>query len=187
MRLPRVTVPGNPAASAAINAALGAPATADQIEGTGDVGLDFEVALNADGLLDVTLIHETLGAYPDSYFQHFLFDLTTGARLGGADLFRAEAMAELAALIDGKLQAALAAARTERSDCVSDDEDPFQGAYTEAHLADVGLSARGVEFRYDYDFPHAIQACEPADEFVLPLAEVRPYLRADGPLARHAK
>ena len=187
VRRPRVTIVGNPTASAAINAALGTPATAAELDSQGEVGIDYTVGHNADGLLDVTIVHETLGAYADSYGEHFLFDTTTGARLTAAELFRADALPKLAATLDARLQAELAAARTDRTDCVDADADPFQGEFTVDRLQEVGVGATGVVFDYDYDFPHAIQACEPVGTFTFSLDELADYLTPTSPLRRIAR
>ncbi|MBP8811673.1 MAG: hypothetical protein KBG48_36075 [Kofleriaceae bacterium] len=185
VRVPRIEVAGNPTASAAINTALGVPATADELTTGGEVGLDYTIGYNGDGLLAVIMGHETMGAYPDSYAEHFVFDTTTGARLDGAAQFRPEATAELVARLDGQLQAALTKTRAERPDCVDGDDDPYQGQYTADHLRHLYLTAdRTLVFVYDYDFPHVIQACEPDGELTLPLAEAATYLRADSPLRR---
>ncbi|MBK9036102.1 MAG: hypothetical protein IPL61_33480 [Myxococcales bacterium] len=187
VRLPRVTVPGNPTASAAITAALGTPATADQLDAHGEVGIDYVVGHNADGLLDVRIVHETLGAYADTYEEHFLFDTTTGARLTAAQLFRADALPTLAARVDAQLQAELTAARADRPDCVDGDDDPFHGEFTVAHLDSVGVSDGRVGFTYDYDFPHVIAACEPSGGFWFKPAELDEYLAPDSALRRLAR
>ncbi len=190
VRVPFVTVVGDPAASAAINAALGVPntkAALAAVTALGEVGLDYQVGYNQDGLLDLTIAHETMGAYPDGYTVHFLFDVATGKALKGADLLAADQRPALAAVLDQRLQAEMASTRQENPDCATEDDDPYQGQFTVEHLDDVGLTAQGVVFTYPYDFPHVIQACEPLGEFTLTLAEARPYLRADGPLAALAR
>ena len=186
VRAPFVTVAGNPAASAAINAALGVPNTEAALAAVtelGEVGIDYQVGFNRDGLLDLTIIHETMGAYPDSYASHFLFDVATGKALKGADLLRADQLPALAAALDQRLQAELTEARQGNPDCVSEDDDPYQGQFGVDRLDDIGLNDGGLVFTYDYDFPHVIQACEPGGVFGMTFAEAAPYVRADGPLA----
>ena len=187
VRRPRVTVVGDPAKTASINAALGTPATSAELTDDGEAGIDYQLGFNAAGLLDVTIIHETIGAYPDTYPQHFLFDLTTGAQLSGHTLFKPESLQKLAAAIDGQLQAEMAKARVEQTDCVTEDEDPYRGTFSLDNLRDVGVSERGVVFSYDYDFPHVMQACEPTGEFVWSLPQLDAYLAASSPLRRIGK
>ena len=183
IRTPLIDVPGNPAASAAINAALDVPNTAAalaEVKELGEVGLDYEVGFNRRGVLDLSITHETMGAYPDSYRSHFLFDLATGKKLTGAELLRADRQADLAARLDTQLQAELADARAHAdADCIGDGDDPYQGRFTPDLLGDVGVGDTGLVFVYDFDFPHAIQACEPAGGvYVVPWAEAGPFLVA---------
>lgn len=188
VRRPLVTIVGDPSKTAAINAALGTPATSAELTDDGEAGIDYQLGFNNAGLLDVTIIHETMGAYPDSYTQHFLFDLTTGAQLSGHTLFKPESLPALAKAIDDQLQAEVARARTDNPDCVTEDEDPYQGhAFTPDKLRDVGVNERGVVFSYDYDFPHVIQACEPDGTFVWTLPQLDAYLAASSPLRRIGK
>lgn len=192
VRAPFVTVPGNPTASAAINAALGVPNTEAALAAVtelGEVGIDYQVGYNQDGLLDLSIIHETMGAYPDSYVAHFLFDVATGKVLKAADLLQADQLPALVAALDRRLQDELTAERQRNPDCVTEDDDPYAGefAFTVASLDTIGLMEGGVVFTYDYDFPHVIQACEPGGVFTLTLAELKPYLRPDGALAALAK
>lgn len=188
VRRPLVTVVGDPGKSAAINAALGTPATSAELTDDGEAGIDYQLGFNAAGLLDVTIIHETIGAYPDSYAQHFLFDLTTGAQLSGHTLFKPESLPKLAKDLDAQLQVEVAAARAQGGDCVTEDDDPYQGhAFTIDNLRDVGVNERGVVFTYDYDFPHVIQACEPDGTFVWTLPQLDAYLAPSSPLRRIGK
>lgn len=129
VRAPFVTVAGNPAASAAINAALGVPNTEAALAAVtelGEVGIDYQVGFNRDGLLDLTIIHETMGAYPDSYASHFLFDVATGKALKGADLLRADQLPALAAALDRR---------------------PCRPKLTEARQGNPGLRQRGRRIR----------------------------------------
>lgn len=190
IQVPHVTVPGNPAASAAINGALPVPTTREALDAfeLGEAGLGFEVNFNRDGLLDLSIVHETMGAYPDSYVEHFLFDTATGARLTGAEVLVADTSA-LVAKLDATLQAAIAEARTGNTDCVTADDDPYTGDFhvTADTLKDLAITDRGAVFAYDFDFPHVIQACEPDGTMVVPLAELAPYLVPGTAVARLAR
>lgn len=186
--VPHVTVPGNPSASAAINGALGVPtdrAALDAFE-LQEAGLGFEVGFNRDGLLDLSIVHETMGAYPDGYVEHFLFDTATGARLSGAALIAPDQAPALIARLDGELQASIAKARTDHTDCIGEDDDPYAAPvhFTAADLEDLGLSDTGAYFTVDFDFPHVIQACEPDGTFRVDFATLAPFLAPGTPLAR---
>ena len=68
-------------------------------------------------------------------------------------------------------------------------DDPYAGdfEFKVDNLQDVGVAGGGVTFTYDFDFPHVMLACEPDGSFRMTWAEIKPYLRADGALARFAK
>jgi len=184
VRMPKVTVPGNPAATAAINAALGTPADASGLDAGGEVGLDYTVHHNGDGLLSLSISHETMGAYPDGYVDDFLFDLTTGARLTPTQLFRADGLDGLAAALDAKLQPKIAAARAEGGDCADVGDDLFDRTFTAADIADVTVGDGKIDFGFPFDFPHVALACEPDGVVPMSLDELAPFLAADSPLHR---
>lgn len=191
VRVPHVTVPGNPAAEAAINGALGVPTTRAALDAfeLQEAGLGFEVGYNRDGLLDLTIVHETMGAYPDGYTEHFLFDTATGARLKGGDLLVLDATGPLVTRLDADLQAAIARAKAGNPDCVTEDDDPYARDFhvTAEHLQDLAMTDAGAVFAFDFDFPHVIQACEPDGAFTVSFADLKPYVKADGALARLAR
>jgi hypothetical protein len=187
LRAPRVTSASNPAVAAAINTALGTPADAAALDPAGEVGLDFVVDHNGQGLLSLALVHETMGAYPDSYVDYFLFDLTTGARLTVDQLFRADALAPLAAALDAKLQPVIAAARAQEGDCADLGDGILDRQFTVAELKDVVITKGAVGFVYPFDFPHVMQACEPDGLVSMSVAELAPFLSASSPLHRLAR
>lgn len=184
LRMPKVTVAGNPAASAAINTALGTPADASGLEAGGEVGLDYTVHHNGDGLLSISIGHETMGAYPDGYSTEFLFDLGTGAQLTVTQLFRADALDGLASALDAKLQPMIAAARATEGDCGDLEPDMFDRHFTAAELSDLFVVDGAVSFVFPFDFPHVVQACEPDGTVSMTIGELAPFLAADSPLHR---
>jgi hypothetical protein len=170
VRTPRVVVPGNASATAAIQSAL-----AEFLEvGEDDVRVDFRVSFNARGFLDLTVVHETVTAYPDQHEQHYLFELGSGRRLRAADLFRSETRAQLVAAVDAKMQEAIQAAGHDTPDCANLEQEPRH--FSADRLREVRLEPQALTILYDFDFPHVIQACEPSGEFRFAAAEIEPYL-----------
>jgi hypothetical protein len=51
-------------------------------------------------------------------------------------------------------------------------------------LAQVYVTAEGLRFPFRFEFPHAIQACEPTVDLVLPWSEAAAYIEPKGPLSR---
>ncbi len=190
LRMPRVTVPGNPAATARINETLGVPATAELLEDQGDVGRWFDVRYNQRGLLSMTVTRETLGAYLDSEVEYFVFDLTSGARVEASAVFRPDALPQVLTLVDGKLQAELTEARAVEGDCAADELGPelYQRTATADELHQLWINAQGqVVFDYPFDFPHAIQACEPTGTYAFTAGELSSTFAATSPLLRLAQ
>ena len=50
-------------------------------------------------------------------------------------------------------------------------------------MDDLSIYGRGVTFYFDAGFPHVIQALEPDEEYFFSYAELRPYIKRNGPLA----
>jgi hypothetical protein len=50
-------------------------------------------------------------------------------------------------------------------------------------LNEFSVSDKGVTFLFDAGFPHAIQALQPEGEYFFSYAEIRPYIKRDGPLS----
>jgi hypothetical protein len=50
-------------------------------------------------------------------------------------------------------------------------------------LERVYVDDAGLEFEFDFGFPHVVQACSPEVDLSVVWAEARPYLNPAGPLA----
>jgi hypothetical protein len=50
------------------------------------------------------------------------------------------------------------------------------------NLDELSVGDRGVTFLFDAGFPHVIQALQPDGEYFFSYAELRPYIRRNGPL-----
>jgi hypothetical protein len=145
----------------------------------------YEVNYNRDYILDITFTQEGVGAYPDGGYKHFAINLRNGELIRAADAFDPAAHEKLAAMIDEKLQA-------ENRDIIRDvgDEDRSSAEemlkdlkFTASNLDDFSVNDKGVTFLFDAGFPHAVQAFEPAGRYFFSYAELKPYIKRDGPLA----
>jgi hypothetical protein len=144
---------------------------------------DYKVNYNRNFILDITFRQEGVGAYPDSQTKHFAINLRTGELIKAADAFNSASHGELAALIDRKLQ-------VENQETIRDSGDDKETArdllkdlkFTAENLNDFSISGRGVTFLYDAGFPHAVQALQPVGEYSFTFAELKSYIRRDGPL-----
>lgn len=71
------------------------------------------------------------------------------------------------------------------------DEDPKQlfeyTNFEEKDLDNFAVDMAGVTFYYDYGFPNVLKALEPEGELWLSWAEVKPFIKQDGLLARFVR
>ena len=153
--------------------------------------LDYKVNHNRDGILDITFRQEGVGAYPDSQSKHVAVNLKTGEPIKARDAFKASSYGALVEMVNLKLRAEVAETIRDmerQNDMTAEDKrsmaEQLNGLkFTEANLDDFSINAKGVTFLYDAGFPHAIQAFEPVGQYFFSHAELRPHVKADGPLA----
>jgi hypothetical protein len=155
----------------------------------------YEVNHNANSLLDITFRQSGSGAYPDDHEKHFLINLKDGREVKAADAFRADKLAALAAAVDSKLQAELKTTAAELAadkSSTSEDRESIKQAYENlkfetSHLDDFSINGKQITFRYDAGFPHVIQALAPVGRYAFTYAELKPYIKADGPLGQFVR
>ena len=152
----------------------------------------YDVNYNANSLLDITFRQTGSGAYPDDHEKHFLINLKNGNLVKASDVFAPDQLTSLAAAVDRKLQQELrqlAAEMANDKDAGQEEKDSIKQAYENlkfetTHLDEFSVGAKGITFLYDAGFPHVIKALEPVGQYVFTFAEIRPYLKADGPLGQ---
>lgn len=152
----------------------------------------YKVNHNADHLLDITFTQDGSGAYPDTQDKHFLIDLTNGKIVKAQDAFQSNKLPELAAAIDVKLQDELKRIDKENADTNSEqpDETAMRREAYEAlkfepqNLDEFSVGRKGITFLYDAGFPHVIRALEPEGRYFFTYAELKPFIKLDGPLGQ---
>jgi predicted DNA-binding protein len=152
---------------------------------------DYVVNHNANSLLDITFTQSGSGAYPDDQSKHLLINLKDGRLVKAADAFITSSQSKLAAKVSTRLQSELKDILKSLSESKSDPEDvsiareaqePLQ--YKIEDLDNFSVGAKGVTFLYDAGYPHAIQAFEPAGRYFFSFAELKAYIKPDGPLGQ---
>jgi hypothetical protein len=148
---------------------------------------DFEVVFNDSGMLTVMLWMEGSAAYSDGVTKYAVVDVEKGKRVTPADVFAD--FDGLIALVKKKQDAEVAEAiKTIKANPDFADGDPKQlFEYTDFKAEDLNNFAAdmaGVAFFYDYGFPNVLKALEPEGELRLSWAEIKPFIRKDGLLAR---
>lgn len=144
---------------------------------------DYKVNYNRNFILDITFMQDGIRAYPDTHTKHFAINLRNGELIKAADAFDSSSLDELAALVDKKLQ-------TENQETIRDSGDDRETAkdllkdlkFTTSNLDEFSISDKGITFLYDAGFPHAVQALQPVGEYFFSFAELKSYIKRDGPL-----
>jgi hypothetical protein len=144
---------------------------------------DYKVNYNRNYILDITFMQDGIGAYPDTHKKHFAINLRNGELIKAADAFDSSSLDALAALVDKKLQ-------TENQETIRDSGDDRETArdllkdlkFQASNLDEFSVSDKGITFLYDAEFPHAVQALQPVGEYFFSFAELKSYIKRDGPL-----
>jgi hypothetical protein len=148
---------------------------------------DYKVLFNQNGVLCVELWMVGTAAYPDSVTKRVVIDAATGSVVRPADVF--QKLSSLAQLVK-KTQAAEVATATKeiKSDPDARPEDLFSETnFTEKDFDQFSVTAKGVTFYYDYGFPHVLEALQPSGEYHYSWAQIKPFVRTDGLLARFVR
>lgn len=150
----------------------------------------YEVNYNKNGILDVTIWLSGSGAYPSVYQKTVVVNLKTGAQVRPQDVFTN--LGRLAATVKEAQQEEIKTATEEyKKDPETADFDGaeyFRDAdFTVKNLDEFTVSDKGVTFIYNYGFPHVVLALEPEGRFFYSWAELKPFIRRDGLLARFAR
>jgi hypothetical protein len=151
-----------------------------------DIG--YKVNYNQNFLLDLTYTIEGVGAYPSQYEKHVTVDLKAGKKLRSHDVFKRELLGTIAMKVDKIMQAEMAEAiaKVEKD---GEDIRPYanQAKFRIKQVDDFEINDQGVTFRYDFGFPHVIKAYEPAGRYFFTYAQLKSYIRPDGPLEQFVK
>jgi hypothetical protein len=145
---------------------------------------DYKILFNRDGVLCIEQWMTGTAAYPDSVTKRVVVDIKSGNTVAISDVF--EDLPTLAVEIKKAQTAEIAKAREEmKSDPDARPDDLF--SETDFKVDDFGefsVSSTGVTFYYDYGFPHVLEAHQPPGEFRFTWGQLKPFIRADGLLAR---
>jgi hypothetical protein len=144
---------------------------------------DYKVNYNRNFILDITFTQDGIGAYPDTHTKHFIINLKNGELIKAVDAFNSSSLDELAVLVDKKLQ-------TENQETIRDSGDDRETArdllkdlkFNASNLDEFSISDRGITFLYDAEFPHVVQALQPVGKYFFSFAELKSYIKRDGPL-----
>jgi hypothetical protein len=157
---------------------------------SGFLNFDYEVNYNKNYLLDISFTSEYEGAYLSMGRKHFLINLKTGKVVKAVDAFNPNSLKTLVGMVDKKLKEEV----TEQIQVVEDDKSSDAESKTWVrdelkklqigveNLDEFSVSDKGVTFKFEAGFPHAIQALAPVGQYFFSYAELRPYIKRNGPL-----
>ena len=151
---------------------------------------DYEVVYNKSGILCIDLSMNGSGAYPSGVTKTAVVDLRKGTLVNTSDVFTN--LQGLAAMVRKAQKKEIANAIAEiRKDPENNESDPatlFKDAdFRRKDLEGFSVNDQGVTFKYDYGFPHVIQALQPDGNFLFTWAQLQPYLVSGGLLAHIAR
>ena len=159
--------------------------------------MSYAVNYNKNGILDIALTMEGVGAYPDQSIKNLVVDLKTGEQIKFADVFKTESLDQFAPLVDAKLKAenaeTIKSIDADKSSGYSkEDNDSFKEqldalSFTAETFDDFSVSDKGVTIFYDAGFPHVIQALQPAGRYFFTWTEVKPFIKPDGLLGKFVR
>jgi hypothetical protein len=151
----------------------------------------YNLNYNKNYILDITFEQSGLGAYPDTQTKHFAINLKNGAVIRVSDAFLPRKRNALFELVKGKFQAELKQILVDLRESRSDPEEirvakEAQEAleFEPSDIDDFSVGDKGVTFLYDAGYPHVIQAFEPEGRYFFSYAELKPYIKRDGPLGQ---
>lgn len=152
----------------------------------------YKVNYNRNHLLDITFHQSGVAAYPDSHEKHFLINLKTGNEIKAADVFHEERLDELTKLVASHLQREIMEHHREVVKDPNETEESKKLLYEalealtfeKENLDSFSINREGVTFLYDPGFPHVIKALEPGRNYFFTYAELKTFIKSDGPLGQ---
>lgn len=150
---------------------------------------DYEVTYNKHGLLGAKLWMEGSAAYPDSVTKRVVVNTKTGVPVKIADVFTS--LPKLATEIRKRqkkdVNDTIREIKADKESGETNPEELFaETTFTVNSLGEFEISEDGATFFYDYSFPHVIQAFEPLGQYKFTWAELKPFIKPRGLLARFA-
>lgn len=150
--------------------------------------LNYRVNYNMNSIFDITFRQEGVGAYPDSQEKHLAINLKSGELIKATDVFKPDALENLATMLNEKLQAEIKETIKEVNKDKSIDADQKSSMSELLENLKIGvedldnflIDDKGITFLYDAGFPHAVQAYQPDGRYRYSYSELGPYFIREG-------
>jgi len=157
--------------------------------------LSYEVNYNKNGILDIALTQEGVGAYPDGRTVNLVIDLKTGEQVKFNDAFKADSLTKFAKMVNAKLTAEKRdiIQRIDKGEFGEENgkeaneslKEQVSGLnFTIDAFDEYSINDKGVTIIYDSGFPHVIEAAQPDGRYFFTWAELKPFIKPDGLLGK---
>lgn len=151
---------------------------------------DYEVNYNKNGILNIWLSMMGTGAYPSSSNESVVVNTKTGTVVKAADVFNnLQGLAKLVKKYqDKEVKAGIEEIKKDKDFNEPNPETLFESTdFDVSNLDSFSVSDEGVTFKYDYGFPHVIQALEPSGNYKITWKELKPFIKPAGLFGQFAK
>lgn len=150
---------------------------------------DYEVLYNKNGILTVSLLMTGTGAYPTTY-KNVVVNIKTGTTVKAADVFTN--LKGLAAFVKKQqveeVKASIEEIKKDKDFNEPNPESLFESTNFEViNLEDFSVNDEGVIFKYDYGFPHVIEALEPGGSYQFSWKQLKPFIKPTGLFGQFVK
>lgn len=146
--------------------------------GAGQTSCAYNILYNENGALSISIYIETLGAYPDSYYQDINLNLNTGERILITDLIKADAMSRLAKRLDDTVQMRIKNKIREENINKEDKQWLFGDAkFTVESLSYFAIKKGGIMFYYNFGLPHVAKALSPDEDIWMSWEQLSDYTK----------
>ena len=150
----------------------------------------YKVIYNKNGLLDIILSTEGSAAYPSTFNKEVVVDIKTGSRVKAQDVFTNPAglAAQIQKMQTAEIKKARADYKKDPESADFDGNEYFNAAKIAAkNLDDFSVSDKGIAFKYDYEFAHAVLALQPDGTYFFTWAQIKPYIKRGGLLEKFVR
>ena len=164
--------------------------------------VNYQINYDKSNILNITFITDFMGAYPSESIKSYSINLVNGEFIKPSDIFYHSKISGLLNILNSKLQdnikqELILVGKNNQSDqsdeCSVQDVtnslkqagefDKNYAKFTEENIAGYKITSSGVEFTYNFDFPHVTQACEPNGTIFFTYDQLKDYIRSDGLLS----
>lgn len=153
---------------------------------TGIDAMSYTVHANNSKLLSIGLEYESMGAHPENYQEHFVFNSQRGEIVFPGDIFTPQGVKELAGEVIKKRSELIAAhlkqlkADPETADNLESIKENFTTCNKEANLETFYVTATGIIFHKTSCLPHVIANLEAPLDITYSFDQLRSRLSAFG-------